>query len=60
MEKREDYIQVLVEFYKQQGRTQTPEFAKYSLTELRKCLYLFGIETNNFSQESSRAIRWMS
>jgi hypothetical protein len=41
--KRDDIIRILGEYYKSIGREQTPDYTEYSLSELRKCIYLFNI-----------------
>jgi hypothetical protein len=41
--KREDIIPILDDYYKSIGRTITPQYQKYSLHELKKCLRLFKI-----------------
>jgi hypothetical protein len=43
--KREEIIPFITTYYDQIGRTvdQRPNYFAYSLLELRKCLYMFGI-----------------
>jgi hypothetical protein len=41
--KKDDIYPFLDEYYKKIGRTITPEFRRYSLGELKKCLKIFDI-----------------
>jgi len=41
--KKEDIYPFLEEYYKNIGRNDPPDFRRYNLAELKKCLALFGI-----------------
>ena len=41
--KREEIIPFIEEYYASIGRTNVPDYKNYSLTDLKKCLHLFGI-----------------
>jgi hypothetical protein len=41
--KKEDIYPFLEEYYKSIGRIEPPNYKEYSLAELKKCLYIFGI-----------------
>lgn len=41
--KREEIIPFIDEYYTSIGRTAVPDYKNYSLGDLKKCLYLFGI-----------------
>lgn len=44
--KREDIIPFITDYYDRIGRPadQRPDYFRYTLLELRKCLWVFGIE----------------
>ena len=42
--KRDDIIPFITEYYRSIGRTEVPDFKNYSLTDLKKCLYIYKIE----------------
>jgi len=44
--KREDIIPFITDYYDKIGRPidQRPDYFRYSLLELKKCLWMFGIE----------------
>lgn len=41
--KKEDIYPFLEDYYKKEGRTTPPDYKSYSLSELKKCLKVFGI-----------------
>ena len=64
--KRADFVRVLDEYYTKIGREKRPEYHNYSITELRKTLFLFGISPATgelqdcFSPQSRGIPRWTS
>lgn len=47
---KECCIEILARYYAQAKRDPTPEFRNYSLIELKKCLRMFSLETEFFSE----------
>jgi len=64
--KRADLVKVLDEYYTSIGREKRPDYANYSISELRKSLFVFGISpatgaTQDLFSPQSRGIpRWTS
>ena len=48
-----DFVRVLEEYYTKIGREKRPEYHNYSITELRKTLFLFGIPKSSHTAISS-------
>ena len=53
--KKEDIYPFLDAYYKEQGRTAPPDFRRYSLAELKKCLTMFKIHLEREDKRSRGA-----
>jgi hypothetical protein len=42
--KKEDYINVLREYYKSINRVNPPKYEDYTINDFKKCIYLFRID----------------
>jgi hypothetical protein len=55
--KKEDIYPFLDEYYEKIGRKEPPQFRNYTLHELKKCLYLHGINLQQEQEQEQEIIQ---
>jgi hypothetical protein len=51
--KKEDLLKVMTKYYLSIGRTETPKYQTYSLSELKKCVHLYRISSEFINEAIS-------